>query len=195
MDNLIRDDAILELAAWAQPGAGLPGWDITIGGPLGAALSVPGGDEPLPGSRLACVQNYFAEYRLEYFRQRRFNHFPSRPHALLLFATRTDAMTFRSKHPRRLLGKSLASTRSAGAHTCSFDDASRLDYLRLPHSLGLAALDEVAEHYWPGRTVEEVAQSCIEETRREAPVIEGLFQDRPEPRADAPPSGWLPGFA
>lgn len=72
------------------------------------------------------MQNYFAEYHLEYYRQRRYNHFPSRLHALLLFATRTDAMTFRSKHPQRVFAKSLVCAKTKGAYICSFHDASWL---------------------------------------------------------------------
>lgn len=101
MDNLIKDTATLELFCWLEPGSELPGWDILKGSPFGATLAAPEGGEPTPGDQLISVQNYFAEYHLEYFRQRRYNHFPSRLHALLLFATRTDAMTFRSKHPCR----------------------------------------------------------------------------------------------
>lgn len=195
MDNLIKDTATLELSAWLEPGADMPGWDILKGSPFGAALASPEGGAPLPGGQLTAVQNYFAEYHLEYFRQRRFNHFPSRLHALLLFATRTDAMTFRGKHPQLVFGKSLINTRTRGPYLCSFHDASWLDYLRLPHSLSLAALDEVAEHYWAGRTVEEVGLSFMGQPWREPPVIEALFQGELEPLAAYPHSGWLPGFA
>ena len=145
MDNLIKDTATLELFCWLEPGADLPGWDILKGSPFGATLATPEGGEPTPADQLLSVQNYFAEYHLEYFRQRRYNHFPSRLHALLQFATRTDAMIFRSKHPQRVFGKNLVCSRTRGTYTCSFHDASWLDYLRLPHSLSLAALDEVAE--------------------------------------------------
>jgi hypothetical protein len=97
MDNLIKDTATLELFCWLEPGAELPGWDILKGSPFGSTLASPEGGGPTPGDQLITVQNYFAEYHLEYFRQRRYNHFPSRLHALLLFATRTDAMTFRTQ--------------------------------------------------------------------------------------------------
>ncbi|MBT9520533.1 MAG: hypothetical protein IV101_06530, partial [Dechloromonas sp.] len=94
MDNLIKDTATLELFCWLEPGAELPGWDILKGSPFGGTLASPEGGAPTPGDQLLSVQNYFAEYHLEYFRQRRYNHFPSRLHALLQFATRTDATTF-----------------------------------------------------------------------------------------------------
>ncbi|HNE42159.1 MAG TPA: hypothetical protein PKL28_05070 [Rhodocyclaceae bacterium] len=195
MDNLIKDTATLELAAWLDPGAELPGWDILKGSPFGATLAAPEGGEPTPGSQLVTVQNYFAEYHLEYFRQRRYNHFPSRLHALILFATRTDAMTFRTKHPDRVFGKDLVGARTKGPYICSFHDASWLDYLRLPHSLSLTALDEVAEHYWSGRTVEEIGLTFMNEPWQEPPVIEALFQGSLEPLWGYPRTGFLPGFA
>ena len=194
MDNLIKDTATLELFCWLEPGAELPGWDILRGSPFGATLATPEGSEPTPGDQLLSVQNYFAEYHLEYFRQRRYNHFPSRLHALLLFATRTDAMTFRHKHPQRVFGKNLTFASTRGAYICSFHDASWLDYLRLPHSLSLAALDAVAEHYWSGRTVEEIGLTFMDEPWREPPVIEALYQGSLDAGAGAAQSGWLPGF-
>jgi hypothetical protein len=175
MDNLIKDTATLELFCWLEPGADLPGWDILKGSPFGATLATPEGGEPTPADQLLSVQNYFAEYHLEYFRQRRYNHFPSRLHALLQFATRTDAMTFRHKHPSRVFGKNLSCSRTKGAYICSFHDASWLDYLRLPHSLSLSTLDEIAGHYWGGTLVEEISLRFHEERWREPAVIEALF--------------------
>lgn len=194
MDNLIKDDATLELYCWLSPDAELPGWDILRGSPFGATLASPEGGAPNPGDQMLLVQNYFAEYHLEFYRQRRYNHFPSRLHALLQFATRTDAQTFQQKHPARVFGKQLSCARTRGAYVCSFHDASWLDYLRLPHNLSLAALDEVAEHYWSGRTVEEVGLTFMDEPWREPPVIEALFQGTLETTWNEDPSGWLPGF-
>ena len=194
MDNLIKDTATLELFCWLEPDCELPGWDILKGSPFGATLAAPQGGEPGAGDQLLSVQNYFAEYHLEYFRQRRYNHFPSRLHALLLFATRTDAMTFRHKHPQRVFGKDLTCARTQDAYLCSFHDASWLDYLRLPHSLSLSALDEVADHYWSGRTVEEAGLRFMDEPWQEPPVIEALFQGRIEPVRSPARTGWLPGF-
>lgn len=195
MDNLIKDTTTLELFCWLDPGGTVPGWDILRGNAFGATLAAPEGGPPTAGDQLSTVQNYFAEYHLEYFRQRRFNHFPSRLHALLLFATRTDAETFRQKHPQRVFGKSLTCAQTEGAYLCSFHDASWLDYLRLPHSLSLSALDEVAEHYWSGRTVEEAGLSFMNEPWREPPVIEALFQGSLHAPPAPPRTGWLPGFS
>lgn len=194
MDNLIKDRVTLELFCWLEPGSVLPGWDILKGGPFGATLASPEGGAPTPGDQLISVQNYFAEYHLEYFRQRRYNAFPSRLHALLLFATRTDAMTFRSKHPQRVYGKNLTCARTTGDYTCSFHDASWLDYLRLPHSLSLSALDEVAEYYWSGKTVEEVGLTFMNEPWRDPAVIESLYQGALLADQSHAQSGWLPGF-
>lgn len=194
MDNLIKDTATLELFCWLEPGAELPGWDILKGSPFGGTLASPEGGAPTPGDQLLSVQNYFAEYHLEYFRQRRYNHFPSRLHALLQFATRTDATTFRIKHPQKVFGKNLACSRTKGAYICSFHDASWLDYLRLPHNLSLGALDEVADHYWSGRTVEEIGLTFMNEPWQEPPVIEALYQGALEPVWGHEQSGWLPGF-
>lgn len=194
MDNLIRDTAPLELYAWLDEDSDLPGWDILTGSPFGSTLSSVEGGTPVPSDQFLAVQNYFAEYHLEYFRQRRFNHFPSRLHALLLFATRTDAETFRKKHPDRVFGKELICAKTKGAYLCSFHDASWLDYLRLPHSLGLSALDEVAEYYWSGKVVEEVGLTFMDDPWRDPPVIEALFQGTLEPMRTHPRTGWLPGF-
>lgn len=194
MDNLIKGTATLELFCWLDPAADLPGWDILKGSPFGATLAAPEGNAPSAGDQLLSVRNYFAEYHLEFFRQRRYNHLPSRLHAMLQFATRIDAMVFRDKHPERVFGKNLSCARSKNAYLCSFHDASWLDYLRLPHSLSLSALDEVAHYYWSGKTVEDVGLSFMNEPWREAPVIEALYQGTLEPVRDNELSGWLPGF-
>ena len=105
-----------------------PAYDIIVQA-MGGIMSITGpeGGEPTPGDQLLSVQNYFAEYHLEYFRQRRYNHFPSRLHALLLFATKVDAENFRTKHPSRVFGKYLVRARSKGTYTVSFHDSSWLD--------------------------------------------------------------------
>jgi hypothetical protein len=188
MDHLIRDSAPLELYAWLDPDAEIPGWDMFSANPFNL---------PLPEDNFSTVQNYFAEYHLEYYRQRLFKEFPSRLHALLLFATRIDAENFRAKHSARVFGKQLVRARSRGTYVVSFHDSSWLDYLRLPHSLNLATLDEVSNHYWKGRLVEEVGLTFMDHAWREPPVIEALFQGTFE---SATPlhvqhSGWLPGFS
>lgn len=185
MDHLINDTAPLELYAWLEPDAELPGWDIITGNPFGTFL---------PEDQFTTVQNYFAEYHLEYYRQRLFNHFPSRLHALLLFATRVDAENFRAKHPARVFGKYLTRARSKGAYVVSFHDSSWLDYMRLPHSLSLATLDEISNHYWNGTLVEEAGLRFMNERWVETPVIEALFQGTLEPVFRQPATPWLPGF-
>jgi len=186
MDHLIRDSAPLELYAWLDPEAELPGWDVLNGNPFASSL---------PEDQFTTVQNYFAEYHLEYFRQRLYGDFPSRLHALLLFATRVDAENFRTKHPSRVFGKYLTPARSLGPYVVSFHDSAWLDYLRLPHSLNLATLDEVSNHYWSGALVEEVGLRFMEERWQEAPVIEALFQGTLAPVERAPQTHWLPGFS
>lgn len=191
MDNLIRDSAPLELFAWLEADAELPAWDSLKGCSFGA----PANAAAQPDDALSTVQNYFAEYHLEYFRQRRFNHFPSRLHALLLFATRVDADTYRCKHPDRVYGKHQVRAQASGAYLCSFHDASWLNYLRLPHNLGFSALDEIAEYYWSGRTVEDIGLTFMNDPWRETPVIEALFQGALSAVPGASHSAWLPGFA
>ena len=183
MDHLLNDSSPLELYAWLDEDAALPGWDILVGNPFA---------QTLPEDQFTTVQNYFAEYHLEYYRQRLYHHFPSRLHALLLFATRVDAETFRAKHPARVFGKTLTRARSRGAYICSFHDSSWLDYLRLPHSLSLSTLDKIANHY---TLVEEIGLTFLNENWREAPVIEALFQGTLEAVSTNLRSDWLPGFA
>ncbi len=186
MDHLIRDTATLELYAWLDPDAELPGWDVLTGNPFGTSL---------PEDHFTTVQNYFAEYHLEYYRQRLFSSFPSRLHALLLFATRVDAENFRAKHPGRVFGKTLVRARSTGAYVVSFHDSSWLDYLRLPHNLSLSTLDQVSSHYWKGELVEEAGLSFMNERWREPPVIEALFQGTLEPLNPPQQTRYLPGFS
>ena len=187
MSHLIRDNTPLELFAWLDPDAdspGSPGWDLFNGNPFGKSL---------PEDQFTTVQNYFAEYHLEYYRQRLYNDFPSRLHALLLFATRVDAENFRAKHGSRVAGKYLACARSRGPYVVSFHDSSWLDYLRLPHSLNLETLDAISGHYWKGTLVEEVELPFMGQRWREPPVIEALFQGQLE-AVEPPRQAWLPGF-
>ncbi len=186
MDHLIKDTATLELYAWLDPEAELPGWDVLTGNPFGRAL---------PEDQFTSVQNYFAEYHLEYYRQRLYNDFPSRLHALLLFATRVDAENFRAKHPARVFGKYLFCAHSLGPYVVSFHDSSWLDYLRLPHSLSLETLDEVSKLYWQGTLVEEAGLRFMDEPWWEPPVIEALFQGTLAPVPHAQHAPTLPGFS
>ncbi|WP_263768745.1 hypothetical protein [Propionivibrio soli] len=178
MNHLIRDSAPLELYVWLGAEAALPGWDVLTGNPFGT---------PLPDDQFTTAQNYFAEYHLEYYRQRLYTNFPSRLHALLLFATRVDAEAFRAKHPERAQGKSLIHVRSEGSYVVSFHDSSWLDYLRLPHSLDLEMLDRVSNYYWKGALVEEVRLSFRDERWNAPPVIEALFQGTLK-RVESPPT-------
>jgi len=91
--------------------------------------------------------------------------------------------------------KALTTARSKGTYVCSFHDSSWLDYLRLPHSLRLSTLDEIANHYWKGELVEEAGLTFLNERWREPPVIEALFQGTLEAVTLPPQSGWRPGFA
>ena len=186
MNHLIKDTAKLELYAWLDPASDLPGWDVLTGNPFGTTM---------PEDQFTTVQNYFAEYHLEYHRQRHFNNFPSRLHALLLFATRVDAENFRAKHPSRVYGKHLTRARSTGAYVVSFHDSSWLDYLRLPHSLSLSALDEISNYYWKGALVEEAGLNFMNEPWWEPPVIEALFQGTLEPVHQPQQTLLLPGFS
>ena len=186
MGHLIKDSAPLELFAWLDPEAELPGWDVLTGNPFGSLL---------PEDQFTTVRNYFAEYHLEYYRQRLYGNFPSRLHALLLFATRTDAENFRHKHPDRVFGKFLVCAHSQGPYTVSFHDSSWLDYLRLPHSLNLSTLDEVSNYYWKGMLVEEIGLRFMDQPWRETPVIEALFQGKLFMPSKAPQTHWLPGFS
>ena len=186
MGHLIKDSAPLELFAWLDPEAELPGWDVLTGNPFGSLL---------PEDQFTTVRNYFAEYHLEYYRQRLYNNFPSRLHALLLFATRIDAENFRHKHPDRVFGKFLVCAHSEGPYTVSFHDSSWLDYLRLPHSLNLSTLDEVSNYYWKGMLVEEIGLRFMDQPWRETPVIEALFQGKLFMPSKAPQTHWLPGFS
>ena len=101
--------------------------------------------------------------------------------ARLFFATRVDAECFRARHPALTAGKHLVRAQSAGDYVVSFHDASWLDYLRLPHSLSLSTLDEIASHYWGGTLVEEIGLSFHDERWREPAVIEALFVGRLAP--------------
>ena len=167
MNHLIKDNSPLELFAWLEPKADLPSCDIFSGNPF---------NTPLPDDQFTTAQNYFAEYHLEYYRQRLYNGFPSRLHSTLLFATRIDAENFGTKHQARVAGKVLTSVRSSGNYVVSFHDSSWLDYLRLPHSLSLSTLDEISGHYWKGALVEEIGLTYMSERWWEPPVIEALFQ-------------------
>ena len=93
-----------------------------------------------------------------------------------------------------MFAKNLACAKTKGPYICSFHDATWLDYLRLPHSLPLSALDEVAEHYWSGRTVEEIGLTFMNEPWQDPPVVEALYHGPLEPVRGHAQSGWLPGF-
>lgn len=167
MDHLIKDCTPLELYAWLEPDAEKTGWDVLTSNPFSTRL---------PEDDFCAAQNFFAEYHLEYFRQRAFGDFPSRLHARLLFATRVDAETFWRRHPQRVAGRELVTLRSAGDYTVSFHDASWLDYLRLPHSLSFSRLSEVSQEYWRGTLAQELGFPFRERPWLETPIIEAVFQ-------------------
>lgn len=167
MGHLIIDSTPLELFTWVDPDIGLPGWDVLTDNPFGISTH---------NDEYAAAQNYFAEYHLEYHRQRFFGKHPSRLHSLLLFATRIDAENFREAHPQRIHGKELVCAQSKGSYIVSFHDASFLDYLRLPHNLGMDELNEISKAYWSGAVSEEWNLQFMEEFWWETPIIEAVFQ-------------------
>lgn len=177
MKNLLRGQAPVELFAWVDSDSGLNECDFQSGSPFGSSLAAPGS---VPSPWL--VHNYFAEYHLEFFRQRSFNAYPSRLHALFLFATRTDAETFKEKYPTQAFGKRLVRAISQGSYTCSFHDASWIEYLRLPHSLSLDTMNIISDAYWSGTIVEDAGLTFMDEPWHEAPVIEALFLGQLEPQ-------------
>jgi len=169
MDHLIKHSEPLELYAWFDHESESLGWDVLTNHPFITSL---------PGDQFTPPQHYFAEYHLEYHRQRFFESFPSRLHSSLLFATYTDAVNFNLKHPQRVYGKELVCVRSSGEYKVSFHDSSFIDYLRLPHSLDLSMLEEVSNHYWNGTLTEEIDLAFMDEPWQETPVIEAIFQGR-----------------
>ncbi len=123
------------------------------------------------------VQNYFAEYHLEFFRQRRFKDLPSRLQSKLLFISRIDALAFYRKNIQFLNYKILACVQTTGEFKLSYHDAAWLEYLRLSNNLSLPELDNIAENYWSGKTVQEVGGIETENgCWTEAPIIEVLLQ-------------------
>ncbi|HQO29453.1 MAG TPA: hypothetical protein PKY22_08005 [Accumulibacter sp.] len=167
MGHLLENDLLIELFAFLAADELTLAEERLQGIPLGSAV--------LQNQSVA-VRTYFAEYHLEYFRQREYQHFPSRLHAVSLFATRSDAEVFGHRHPQRVLGKSLVPIRNQGSYLCSFHDASWLDYLRLPHCLSLEELDRIAGYYWRGELAEAVELTYLEQRWQEPPVIEVLFR-------------------
>lgn len=177
MKNLLRGQSPVELYAWVNADSALSECDFQSGSPFGSSLAAPGS---VPSPWL--VHNYFAEYHLEFFRQRAYTAYPSRLHALFLFATRTDAETFKEKYPTQAFGKRLVRAISQGPYTCSYHDASWIEYLRLPHSLSLDTMQVIADAYWAGTCVEDYGLTFMDEPWREAPVIEALFIGQLEPQ-------------
>lgn len=190
MDNLLRGNIPLELYVWLEPEESLPGWDFQSGGPHAEARTVaPAGGNP------QLVHNYFAEYNLEFFRQRGFEPYPSRLHAQFLFATRVDAENYRHKHPGRVFGKQLTRVATRGNYICSYHDANWIDYLHLPHSLDLDTLGSISRAYWAGTLVEEAGLRFMDQPWREPPIIEALLQGAIAQEAQPSRSiGLLPGL-
>ena len=186
MKNLLRGQLPVELYAWIDADNPLSDCDFQSGSPFGSSLAAPGS---VPSPWL--VHNYFAEYHLEFFRQRAYNAYPSRLHALFLFATRTDAETFKEKYPAQAFGKRLVRALSQARYTCSYHDASWIEYLRLPHSLSLDTMQVIADAYWSGTCVEDYGLTFMDEPWHEAPVIEALFLGQLQPQENNLPAGQL----
>lgn len=123
------------------------------------------------------VQNYFAEYHLEFFRQRRFKQFPSRLQSKLLFISRIDALAFYRKNIQFLNYKVLGCVQTTSEYTLSYHDAAWLEVLRRSNNLSLPELDNIAENYWSGKTVQSVGGIETESgVWNESPIIEVLLQ-------------------
>ncbi|HOL64314.1 MAG TPA: hypothetical protein PLB97_03125 [Accumulibacter sp.] len=167
MGHLLENDAPIELYAFLREDELTSVEESLLGIPLVPAVLQ---------NQSTAVRAYFAEYHLEYFRQRAFQQFPSRLHAVSLFATRSDAEAYARWHPERVAAKSLLQIRSQGSYCCSFHDASWLEYLRLPHSLSLEELDRIASYYWQGELAEAVELTYLEQRWHQPPVIEALFR-------------------
>ena len=123
------------------------------------------------------VQNYFAEYHLEFFRQRRFKEFPSRLQSKLLFISRVDALAFYRKNVQFLSYKVLGCVQTTSEYTLSYHDAAWLEVLRRANNLSLPELDNIAENYWSGKTVQSVGGIETESGFwNESQIIEVLLQ-------------------
>ena len=167
MNHLIESDHPLCLYAWASEEERL-GFDVITSNPFGNAQK----------NSFLASQHYFAEYHLEYSRQRHFQALPSRLHALLLFATKTDAKRFGTRHPDLVADRQLIAAHSLGDYKVSFHDSTFLDYLRLPHSLDLSGLDQIAHFYWSGFLAKEINLIFFDEPWEEEPIVEAIFQGK-----------------
>ncbi len=161
MNNFFETDICLELYAW------IDSHEITSN-----ALNL--SDK----NKLAAPQQYFAEYHLEFCRQRQFRDFPSRLHSSFFFATRTDAEIFADFHPEKVATKNLAKVLSKDSYKVSFHDHAFLEYLNLPHSLDLKGLNEIAQLYWAGKLAKDTELIFLDEIWDAPPIIEAIFQGK-----------------
>lgn len=181
-DDLYHSEAPLELYCWCAPGQSETGWNVWHENPFNGNLEAFSKEAQKPFNRqmpstrqlFLNAQNYFVEYHLEFFRQRRFPTFPSRLNARLLFLSRVDAFLFYQKHQDFLKGKILCSFKTQGLFTLSLHDSAWLDYLHLPQSFSLEDLDNIASHYWSGKTVLEISPVAGDEVFQTPPIIEAL---------------------
>lgn len=180
--DLYHSSTQLELYSWSCVQQNQTGWNVWSNNPFNGNLEdfSKEAQKPLnrqmPSTRQLFLnaQNYFVEYHLEFFRQRKFPQLPSRLNARLFFLTRVDALLFYQKHKDFLKDKTLMCFKTQENFTLSLHDSAWLDYLHLPQSLCMEHLDKIADCYWSGKTVCEIKPTFMNNVFHAEPVIEAL---------------------
>lgn len=126
------------------------------------------------------LRNYITEYDLERYRCERHREFPSRLHALYLFASRGDAQQYAEKHEQHIRGRVLKRGVTQGQYVYSLHDAAWIDFLRKDHVLDVDTLNVCWRGYWTGQRTEALRFQSYGSVWSPSSVIEVLFYGRLE---------------
>jgi len=175
---------------WVQNNLGLVGSFIggkiliPVDGPEGL-LFVPNQnpqarERALTPFHLGITQNYRAEYNLEVIRFREFEELPSRFNAIFLLESREDAQRYRDAEPEHIGNRILKRGVTIGEYCYSIHDSAWIKFLRLPHSLDEATMNECGRAYWRGTSVCQVELQSMGKRWTAPPANEVLFYGRIE---------------
>lgn len=127
---------------------------------------------------LGVINHYRIEYDLERYRIADFRDYPSRLHALFLFATVEDATTYQKAHPEHVHSRILKRGVTDGPHIFSTHDAAWIDFLRLGHSLDADTFSACARAYWRGLRADECELMSMGQPWEATSISEVLFYGR-----------------
>ena len=95
--------------------------------------------------------------------------------AIFLFDNEVAARKYADRHPEGVGSRVLQKVRTVGEYTCSFQNMSWIDYLRIPHFLRPERIEAICRDYWIGRRVIDYTLTSFGKLWTVEPLVETVY--------------------